>query len=248
MRFNPFIRTFPEKEFRMRTTREKSIVWVAGIAASCLSSLAVAAQPAAPIQQVEIVAEKMCCAGCARKVSGQLYAAKGVRDVAVDLKAHTVKVTLPRPNAAKLGQLWHYVEQGDGGPTKLVTDDATYTLIRPEAEASTAQQLPLQGSATYIVIDNLHCQGCAKKIAAQIYAIKGVTKVSVDMAQETLIVETQRDAQVSPWNLIDAVTQAEERPVGVIGTYGELAIEWATKAHPKNHHQSQLPNFGGTQR
>lgn len=232
----------------MRTMRKNSIVLVAGVAACCLSSRAVAAPPAAPIHQVEIVAEKMCCAGCARKVSGQLYAAKGVRDVTVDLKAHTVKVTLPRPNAAKLGQLWHFVEQGDGGPTKLVTAEATYTLIRPEAKANTVQQLPPQGSPTYIVIDNLHCQGCAKKIAAQIYAIKGVTKVSVDMEKETLIVETQRDAQVSPWNLIDAVTRAKERPVGVIGSYGKLAIKWATKAQPKNHQQAQLPNFGGTQR
>ena len=193
----------------MRTLREKSIVLVAGICvACCLSGIAIAASPAAPVQQVEITADKMCCAGCARKVSGQLYAAKGVRDVTVDLKAHTVKVTLPRPNAAKLGQLWHFVEQGEGGPTKLVTAEATYTLIRPKAEANMAQQHPPQGSPTYIVIDNLHCQGCAKKIAAQIYAIKGVTKVSVDMAKETLIIETQRDAQVSPWNLIDAVTRA----------------------------------------
>lgn len=233
----------------MRTMREKSIVLIAGITVACsVSGIAIAAPPAAPIQHVEITAEKMCCAGCARKVSGQLYAAKGVRDVAVDLKAHTVRVTLPRPSAAKLGQLWHFVEQGDGGPSKLVTADATYTLIRPEADANTAQQLPPQNPPTYILIDNLHCQGCAKKIAAQIYAIKGVTKVSVDMAKETLIVETQRDAQVSPWNLIDAVTRASERPVGVIGSYGRLAIEWVTESQPKNNHQAQLPNFGGTQR
>ncbi|QDS97051.1 Heavy-metal-associated domain protein [Adhaeretor mobilis] len=232
----------------MRTMREKSVVLVAVSAACCLSSLVVAAQPPAPIQQVEIVADKMCCAGCARKVSGQLYAAKGVRDVAVDLKAHTVKVTLPQPSAAKLGQLWHYVEQSDGGPTKLVTAAATYTLIRPKADANTAQQLPPQSSPLYVVIDNLHCQGCAKKIAAQIYAIKGVTKVSVDMAKETLTVETARDTQISPWAVIDAVSRAKERPLAVLGSHGQLTIEWANKATPKNHQQAQQPNLGGLQR
>ena len=201
----------------------------------------------AHIEQVQIVAEKMCCEGCARKTSGQLYAARGVRDVSVDLKSHTLTVALPQPNASMLGQLWHAVEQGDGGPTKLVTTEATYTLIRPKVGENQSQQqqakLPLS-----IVVDNLHCKGCAKKIAAQLYAVKGVTKVSVDMERETLFVEARPETQLSPWRLIDAVTQAQERPIAVNGPYGSLAIKWATERAPKNHQQAQQSISGGLQR
>ena len=201
----------------------------------------------AQIEQVQILAEKMCCEGCARKTSGQLYAARGVRDVSVDLKSHTLTVALPKPNAAMLGKLWHAVEQGDGGPTKLVTTAATYTLIRPKAEASQSQRqqekLPLS-----IAVENLHCQGCAKKIAAQLYAVKGVTQVSVDMERETLFVEARPETQLSPWRLIDAVTHAKERPIAVNGPYGTLAIKWATERAPKNHEQAQQSTSGGLQR
>lgn len=200
----------------------------------------------AQIEQVQILAERMCCEGCARKTSGQLYAARGVRDVSVDLKSHTLTVALPQPNAAMLGRLWHAVEQGEGGPTRLVTAEATYTLIRPKVAANQSQQqakLPLS-----IVVDNLHCQGCAKKIAAQLYAVKGVTKVSVDMKRETLFVEAPPETQLSPWLLIDAVTQAQERPIAVNGPYGSLAIKWATERAPKNHEHAQQSVSGGLQR
>lgn len=200
----------------------------------------------AQIEKVQILAEEMCCEGCARKTSGQLYAARGVRDVSVDLKSHTLTVALPQPNAAMLGRLWHAVELGEGGPTKLVTAEATYTLIRPKVAANQSQQqvkLPLS-----IIVDNLHCQGCAKKIAAQLYAVKGVTRVSVDMERETLIVEALPESPISPWLLIDAVTQAKERPVAVNGPYGSLAIKWAAERGPKNHEHAQQSISGGLQR
>ena len=216
--------------------------------ATAAQSFAEAATPQTGNQQVKIVAEGMCCKGCARKVSGQLYAARGVKEVGIDLNTHTVTVSLPRPNAATLGQLWHAVEQGDGGPTKLVTSEATYTLIRPKVDPNVAQATQRSNEPVSIVIDNLHCKGCAKKIAAQLYALKGVTKVSVDMQTETLFVETSPDTAISPWLVINAVAKAKERPLTVTGPHGKLAIEWATKRAPKNHHQAQQDNAGGIQR
>jgi copper chaperone CopZ len=201
----------------------------------------------ARVEQVQIVAEKMCCQGCARKVSGQLYAARGVKEVGVDMKTHTVTVALPQPNAAMLGLLWHAVEKGDGGPTKLVTAEATYTLTRPQAEANAVQQQRVNVPLS-VVVDNLHSQECANTIAAQLYAVKGVTKVSVDMKHETLFVEAQPGTPLSPWNLIHAVTQANERPLAVNGPYGTLAIEWSTERAPKNHQQAQQTTLGGLQR
>jgi copper chaperone CopZ len=200
------------------------------------------------VEQVQIVAEDMCCKGCVRKVSSHLYAARGVREVSVDMKSHTVTVALPQPNSAMLGLLWHAVERGEGGPTKLVSAEATYTLIRPKVEATEAQQKQQLNAPLSIVIDNLHCKGCAKKIAAQLYAVKGITKVSVDMQHETLFVKAQAGTPLSPWNLIHAVTQAKERPLAVNGPYGTLAIEWSTERAPKNHPQTQQTTIGGLQR
>lgn len=197
--------------------------------------------------EVQITAEKMCCKGCAQKVSGQLYTLKGVKSVGVDLSTHTVSVLLPNPSASTLGRIWHAVEQGEGGPTSLRTSTAAYQLLRPQEEQGlrSAQQL---GTSLHIVIDNLHCKGCAQKIAAQLYSIKGVTKVSVDMQRETLIVETNPQTPVSPWLVVDAVSAAKERAVAVRGNYGTLAITWATEATPKSNHQAQQPVIGGIRR
>lgn len=214
---------------------------------SLFACMATSAFAAVPVHQVQIVAEDMCCQGCARKVSGQLYAARGVKEVGVDMKTRTVTISLPESKAASLGQLWHAVERGDGGPKQLVTSEATYTLSRPDQETNPQQTVGVASPLT-VAIDNLHCQGCAKKIAAQLYAIKGVTRVSVDMQKETLIVETQRGVQISPWAVIDAVSRAKERPLAVLGSHGQLTIKWATKTKPKNHQQAQQPNLGGIQR
>lgn len=214
---------------------------------SLIASMTTSVAAAAPVRQVQIVAEDMCCQGCARKVSAQLYAARGVKDVGVDMTTHTVTISLPESQSATLGQLWHAVERGDGGPKQLATSEATYTLVRPDHEAS-SQQAARVASTFTVAIDNLHCQGCARKIAAQLYAIKGVTRVSVDMQKETLTIETRRDIQISPWAVIDAVGRAKERPLAVHGIHGQLAIKWANEATPKNHQQAQQPELKGIQR
>jgi len=211
-----------------------------------INASATIAAPRLAATQVEIVDEAMCCAGCARKVSGQLYATRGVKEVGVDMKSRTLIVSLPEPTPAMLGQLWHAVEKGEGTPTKLVTAEATYTLLRPEVDAASPQ--PRVASPLTIVIDNLHCKGCAKKIAAQLYTLKGVTRVSVDMEKEMLFVETHRDVQLSPWALIDAVSKAKERPLAILGSHGELRVEYASKAAAKTHQQAQQPRIGGISR
>lgn len=228
---------------RMRLPIER---WLAIGAVATMAASGQAAPPTPGLESVQIVAEAMCCKGCARKVSGQLYAARGVRDVGVEMSTHTITVSLPSPNATTLGQLWEAVEKGEGGPTKLVTAEATYSLVRPDAEGGSLPEPSTQPPT--IVIDNLHCKGCAKKIAAQLYAVKGVTKVSVDLERETLYVESRPNMTPSPWRLIGAVRNARERPLAVSGPYGTLAIEWATKPAPKHHQQAQQTNSGGIQR
>lgn len=226
-----------------KCTRKMSQMVLAVIVSFASSTPVLAAVSIPAPTEVQIVDEAMCCAGCARKVSGQLYATRGVKNVSVDMKSRTVTVSMPAASRpATLGQLWQAVEKGDGTPTKLVTAEATYTLTRPK-NASAHQ--PSSVAQVEILIDNLHCQGCAKKIAAQLYTLKGVTKVSVDMKRETLFVATQQAVQLSPWIVIDAVARANERPLAVVGRHGELSIGWATKAAPKPNQHADL---GGIKR
>jgi copper chaperone CopZ len=145
-----------------------------------------------------------------------------------------------------LGQLWHAVEKGKGIPTKLVTAEATYTLVRPAIDQ--AEQSPAAGAPIVVTIDNMHCQGCANKIAGQISTLKGVTKVSIDMEGGLLVVETSRNIQLSPWAVIDAVAKANERPLAVVSSQGEMTIEWVAEAAPKDHEQAQQPRSEGIQR
>lgn len=206
-----------------------------------------AAQPTAPPNAaITITAEKMCCQGCARKVSGKLYTVKGVKSVSVDLPTHTVTVSLPQQDIATVGALCDAVRQGVDGPATVTTAAAAYKLAPAESDDQAAE-LKKMGGTQRVVIDNLHCQGCARKIASRLYTIKGVTKVEVDMAHETLTVRTHAKAEISPWQTAAAVAQAGERPIAVTGAFGRLTIEYAEAAAPKDH-QAQNPVSGGIQR
>lgn len=226
----------------------KLVVFTLGLLAVQVATPVNAITPQSPDHQVKIVADEMCCKGCARKVSGQLYAARGVKNVKVDMQTRTVTVSLPKPSGAMLGQLWNAVAQGDGGPSKLVTSEATYSLIPHQPGAPATQATQQNATTMNIVVDNLHCMGCARKIAGQLYVVKGVTQVSVDMQTETLIVQTQPGTSVSAWQVLDAVGQANERPTSITGSHGKLAIQWRNKAAVKHHQQAQNPLTGGSQR
>lgn len=230
----------------MRYWNIKVVLAVAALASMATASFGqqIASRPAAG--QVQITAPDMCCKGCAQKVSGQLYTVKGVKSVSVDLAKHLVTVSLPQQDLNSLGRLWHAVQQGNGGPTKLVTTATTFELLLPETTAL-AEQHKRMGTRQHIVIDDLHCKDCAEKIASQLYTLKGVTKVSVDLKSKTLVLDSQPDTPVSPWQVIDAVAKAEFRAVAVAGNFGTLSIEHAKAAEPNNH-QALHPHDGGIQR
>lgn len=207
-----------------------------------------AAAPPAGSRQVQIVAEDMCCKGCFQKVARQLYAARGVTNVAVNLENKTVVVTVSKKKGATLEQLWQAVDAGKGGPAKLTTAEATFSMTHPKALAS--KSLPSQGT-THVVIDNLHCKGCAKKIAAQLYTIRGVSKVDADMQQNTMIV-TNNGKSLSPWALVGAVTNAKERPLKILGASGRMDIVWSApktgNAHQARQSNNNPSNHRGVQR
>jgi copper chaperone CopZ len=183
--------------------------------------------------QVQIVAPEMCCQGCVQKVSAQLYAAPGVISVEANLDSRTVVVTVSRKKGATIEQLWQAVVAGKGGPTKLTTANATFTLVPP------ANGKSLPASTSHVVVENLNQEGRAQKIAKQLYATPGVQKVGIDVQQNALIVTGD---PISPWALIGAVTTAQARPLAVRGSYGEMTIAW------NQNQQANQFSHGGIQR
>jgi copper chaperone CopZ len=214
--------------------------------ATCVAACAVSgvqAAPSAGTSQVQIHAAEMCCKGCVQKVSGQLYAAPGVMEVSANLENRTVVVTVSQKKGATLEQLWQAVAAGDGGPTQLTTSEATFTLTPP---ASLEKDQILPATKSHIIVENLSFVGRAQKIANQLYTTDGVVKVSADEQHNALIVTSQQ--AVSPWALIAAVARAQERPVAVMGSYGQMNIAWSKSQASNSNQQAQQSLNGGIQR
>lgn len=71
-----------------------------------------------------------------------------------------------------------------------------------------------------IQVKEMHCAGCAKKIAARLYAVRGVKEVRVDVDEKTLFVAPQQNAVLSPLEMWEAVENAKDVPVRLAGPSG----------------------------
>lgn len=215
------------------------------LATAGLTSVVEAATPQAFEQQVQVVAPNMFSEDRAQEIAAKLYAAPGVTAVDANFESRTVGITLSQQKGASLELLWKAVEAGEGGPTSLKTAEATFSLASPEALAGNS--LPPQGT-TIVVIDNLHCKGCARKIASQIYTIPGINEVRADMQQSTMIVKNNNGQSLSAWALIGAVANAKERPLAIIGASGRMDIAWSAPKTVSAHQTSSQPINEGVQR
>ncbi|MBA3481781.1 MAG: heavy-metal-associated domain-containing protein [Pirellulales bacterium] len=168
----------------------------------------------------EITADDMCCAGCAKKIAGQLYTAPGVMKVTSNVKARTVVVTAKPSPKLTVERLWNAVEKGKGKPSRIVTSGVTYSLKRP-ADLSPAEQ-PAAGVYTLSIADLQ--PAAADSAAKSLQAVRGVVSVSIDAANGALIVEPARGVVLSPWALIGAAQQAKVQPLAVSGPHGRLTI------------------------
>lgn len=199
-----------------------------------------AGQGAADVQ-VQIVDEKMCCNGCAQKVASQLYALPGVKSVEADVPNRLVTVTAQPSSKLTLDRIWHAVQQAKGQPSKLVTPRATYSLTGPE-NLKPEQRMPVGRYS--LVVRTMDSKESAQQIAHQLYAVQGVTKVSMDLAQQALFIESADKAVLSPLALAGAVERAGHEPIAVGGPHGLLTIERqeranATAAANRNYPQTQ---------
>ena len=188
------------------------------------------------------MADEMCCKGCAQKVAAQLYALPGVTAVQADVPNRLLNVTAKPSEKLTLERIWQAVEKGKGGPSKLVTDQATYVLTRPES-LKPEQRLP--AGRYSLQIRSMENKDAAQRIANQLYKVHGVQKVSVDLAESTLFVQSTNGVVISLWNLATAAERAQSEPVSVGGPYGLLTIERAAESQAVTVGRLTSPSLQG---
>jgi hypothetical protein len=140
-----------------------------------------------------------------------------------------VTITAKASPKLTLERLWYAVEQGKGGPSKLMTPQATYAWSPPE-QLQPGQQRPADRYS--IEVSSLQNNDSAQRIANQLYSVRGVQNVSADIKQRKLFVQSANGAILSPWALATAVEQAMGEPIAVGGPYGVLTIERSAEAEP----------------
>lgn len=194
--------------------------------------------------EVQIVADGMCCQGCAKKVAAQLYTAPGVMNVKADVPNRLVTITAKPSPKLTLEKLWKAVEQAKGKPSRLTTSDAIYTLIGPDKLKPEHQ--PLAG-AYMLFVAEMHDMERAEKVAAQLRTIRGIESLSVDLTGGALLVKPAANVQLSPWALVTAARQTEELPIAVTGPFGRIDIEPVTQQAARAVLSSRQPVQGAVQ-
>jgi copper chaperone CopZ len=176
--------------------------------------------------EVQIVADDMCCKGCAQKVAAQLYAAPGVTAVAADVPTRIVKITAKASPKLTLERLWRAVEKGKGAPTKLITAQATYTLTKAELLPPSERLAP----GHYVIkVADWRDTADMQRIITHLRAMPGIQRVDMQMSQQTLIIQSPTNQPLSEWALVRVVKQDSFLPVSVSGEFGCLTIEYANQ-------------------
>ena len=200
--------------------------------------------PATSTVTYEIIADWMCCQGCAKKVAAQLYTAPGVINVKADVPNRIVTVTAKPSPKLTFEKLWHAVEQAKGEPSRLSTSEATFTLtpanqLKPEDRVGAGQHK--------LLIAEMNEMERAQKVAGKLRAIRGVENLSVDLTKGALFVKPAAKVQLSPFALAAAVEQAEESVISVTGPYGRLSIEPVEQQAARAALSSRQPTQGTVQ-
>src|SRR5688572_5509464 len=70
---------------------------------------------------------------------------------------------------------------------------------------------------TTITVSDLHCAGCAKKVANALSKVAGVAKVESDVEAKTLKVIPKEKSTLSPKTLWEAVEKSDKTPAKLEG-------------------------------
>jgi copper chaperone CopZ len=103
--------------------------------------------------------------------------------------------------------------------------------------AAVKKALKLRDGETAIFVGDMHCAGCAKKVARKLYGVKGVVKVRSDIKIDVTIVTPQKNKQVDPKALWAATEASGILPIKLIGPAGVIEADAeAKKAALKTQH------------
>lgn len=192
--------------------------------------------------QAQIVADGMCCNGCAQKIAAQLYAAPGVTNVQADVPSHTLTVTFRPSPKLTFGGIWGAVERGDGKPSRLTVAQTTYTLQRPE---QLKLDQPLQPGQYWVVVEKLKSDQDTALLTKQLSSIRGVKSVKFDASSKTFFVETSPTDILSPFTAQTVVSETGHSMVTITGPYGVFAVERGAQQANRST-ASQQPQVQGT--
>lgn len=73
---------------------------------------------------------------------------------------------------------------------------------------------------TTITIPDMHCMGCAKKMANQLYQVPGVAKVQANVEATTMIVTPKAQQTFSARAIWEAIEKAGYKPSKIEGPSG----------------------------
>jgi len=88
-------------------------------------------------------------------------------------------------------------------------------MIALAATACAAEPAP-----TTILIPELHCAACAKKVTTKLTTLPGVAKAEADVKAKTITLTPKAGAVLSPKAVWEAVEQEDEVPTKLTGPSG----------------------------
>ena len=95
-------------------------------------------------------------------------------------------------------------------------------------QTKTAPPLKLAPGQAVVYVDDLHCAGCARKVARKIFGVKGVVRVETNVKANRAVITPQAKAKLSGPAIWSAVQKAGFRPVKLIGPEGVYTADKKT--------------------
>jgi copper chaperone CopZ len=113
---------------------------------------------------------------------------------------------------------------------------ASFNAVAAEKPLSESTDIPavkkalkMQNGETAIFVGDMHCAGCAKKVARKLYGVKGVVKVRSDIKIDVAIVTPQRGKELDAKALWAATEASGILPVKLIGPAGVIEADAEAK-------------------
>ncbi|MCA9217336.1 MAG: heavy-metal-associated domain-containing protein [Planctomycetales bacterium] len=69
-------------------------------------------------------------------------------------------------------------------------------------------------------VKDMHCESCAKAVAAKLYAVPGVVQVATNVKEDFVIITPQEKKQLSPKKIWVATIAGKQEPVKLVTPMG----------------------------